>query len=188
MALGPLPSILKSSYHRNMWLLLTDLLYYALFMRTLERMVRETGLEPVRPAWKAGVLANYIIPAWNWWTGTGLEPATSWMQIRYSPNWVTRPRKECISRLDSNQELRVTSQSNSLLISFAWYYFLRCFTITLHDIQKRSMSYQDSNLKPADSNKNNSLLYISFTRYTFLISAALPLSYMTCEKICSGRT
>lgn len=27
----------------------------------------------------------------NWWTAMGLEPTTSWMQIRYSTNWVTRP-------------------------------------------------------------------------------------------------
>ena len=29
----------------------------------LLKMVRETGFEPVRPAWKAGVLGRYIIPA-----------------------------------------------------------------------------------------------------------------------------
>lgn len=111
---------------------------------------------------------------------------TCWMQINCSTKLSYGPMKECISCWDSNSEPRVTNLNILLLIPFTWYNFIRCFTIKLHDIRKRSMSHQDSNLKPADSNKNNSLLYIPYARYTFLISAALPLSYMTCKKFALG--
>ena len=97
-------------------------------------------------------------------TGNILNANQVLSQLSYPPT-----KRKCISRLESNQEPRVTSQSNSLLIPFTWY----------HDYVALPLSYMiyEREARHGLTRTNNQLisinldllLSISFTRYTFSV-------------------